>query len=214
MRSAGAESTMTDRKVIKTSKFLSYVLRHNPGSIGLELEDGGWADVAELIRCALQGGVGLTEEIIEDVLSADGKQRFSLNDDGSRIRANYGHSLPVELEMEPRVPPRTLYHGTATRFLNLIFHQGVTARRRQFVHLSADRDTAGEVGRRHGEPVVLVIDSGRMCDEGAEFFVAPGGIWLTKSVPVESIGFEGDSDAEAEREGTKSRSPREDRDGT
>jgi putative RNA 2'-phosphotransferase len=187
---------MADRKVIKASKFLSYVLRHDPGSIGLELEDGGWVDVAELIRCASEGGVSLTEEVIEDVLSAGGKQRFSLNEDGSRLRANYGHSVPVELEMEPCVPPRTLYHGTATRFLNLIFHQGVTPRRRQFVHLSADRETAAEVGRRHGEPVVLVVDSGRMSDEGAEFFVAPDDIWLTKSIPVEFIGFEGS------REGT------------
>ena len=205
---------MTDRKVIKASKFLSYVLRHDPGSIGLELEAGGWVEVAELIRCARQGSVRLTEEIIEVVLSSSEKQRLSLNEDGSRIRANYGHSVPVELEMESCVPPRTLYHGTATRFLNLILHQGVVPRRRQFVHLSADRETAVEVGRRHGEAIVLVIDAERMCNEGAEFFVAPGDIWLTKSVPVEFIGFEGDSDVGGEREGTNSDSPGEDRKGT
>ena len=183
--------TMRQGRITKASKFLSYVLRHDPARIGIELDDGGWVDVADLIRCARQSGVHLSEEILEDVLASGGKERFSLNEDGTRIRANYGHSVPIELDMKPERPPATLYHGTAKRFLNRIFHEGVTSRSRQYVHLSVDRETAVRVGGRHGDPVVLAIDAGRMCDEGAEFFVAPGDIWLTRSIPVEYIGFEG-----------------------
>ena len=178
-----------ESKLIKTSKFLSYVLRHDPSIIGLSLDREGWAKVRELIRCARRRGNELTDELISEVVRQGDKKRFSLSEDGTRIRANYGHSVYMELGMEPSVPPNRLHHGTALRFLPSIRQNGLQSQGREYVHLSGDRLTALKVGQRHGTPVVLEIDSGQMAGDGFEFFLTPGGIWLTRMVPVEYIRF-------------------------
>jgi len=190
-----------DRRTIRTSRFLSYVLRHNPDSIGLRLDESGWAELSDLIRCAGDGGVRLSPELIDVVLSSGDKQRFSLSEDGRCIRANYGHSLPIDIDLKPGEPPPVLFHGTAVRFLDSISKKGLVPRRRQYVHLCSDGSTAMRVGRRHGRAVVLAIDAGAMAAEGLEFLKVPDGVWLTKSVPLEFIRFPEDPESWEQRGG-------------
>ena len=173
-----------------TSKFLSYVLRHQPDAIGLKLDEEGWADLSELIRLANADGRNLSLELIEEVVATNDKKRFAFSDNGSRIRASQGHSVAIELGLKPVPPPNVLYHGTATRFLDSIKEKGLIAGSRQHVHLSADRNKATDVGRRHGEPVVLIVEAINMHGCGHEFFISENGVWLTLCVPVKFLRFE------------------------
>ena len=133
------------KRLVRTSKFLSLVLRHRPEVIGLELDAAGWAEVPELIRLAREHGRELSEALIREVVETIDKRRFSLSDDGSRIRARQGHSLTVDLGLEPVTPPEMLYHGTAKRFLDSIRRQGLRKGKRHHVHLSVDEATAYKV---------------------------------------------------------------------
>ena len=179
-----------ERHLVRTSKFLSLVLRHDPGRIGLTLDAAGWASVPELLRLAGEAGHPLTPELLEEVVARNDKQRFSLEPDGLRIRANQGHSIPVDLGLEPVIPPEILYHGTATRTLDPILEQGLTPGTRQHVHLSPDEPTAVKVGQRHGKPVVLRIRALSMHEAGHTFFLSVNGVWLTAEVPPEFIDSE------------------------
>jgi putative RNA 2'-phosphotransferase len=170
-------------RITKTSKFLSFVLRHRPERIGLALDDQGWAFIDDLIACAAANGRALDRALIEEVVATNDKQRFALSDDGLRIRASQGHSIDVELGLEPRLPPASLFHGTADRFLGSIRRHGLIRGRRHHVHLSADRDTALRVGSRHGQPVILIVDAAGMHAAGHAFFLSANGVWLTESVP-------------------------------
>lgn len=172
---------------VKISKYLSYVLRHRPEAIGLSLDNQGWADLAELIDLSNRAGTRLTEALVRDVVARNDKQRFAINADGDKIRANQGHSLNVDLGLIPQAPPQTLYHGTTTRFVDSIRRSGLMPRHRHYVHLSPDTDTAATVGARRGEPVVLKIKAGSMVDSGHRFYLSENGIWLTEHVPVEFI---------------------------
>jgi len=175
--------------LVRISKFLSLVLRHDPGRIGLQLDAAGWAEVDELIAAAARGGVEIDRETLARVVAGNDKQRFALTPDGIRIRANQGHSVRVDLGLEPRTPPEVLYHGTAARFVDSIRESGLHAARRTHVHLSADVETARKVGRRHGSPVVLAVAAGRMHRDGRVFYQSDNGVWLTDAVPAEYIGF-------------------------
>lgn len=175
--------------LVSISKFLSLVLRHRPETIGLVLDEEGWADVDALLRQADAAGVALDREVLHRVVAGSDKQRFALSKDGRRIRANYGHSIPVELGLEPVVPPAVLFHGTATRFLDAIRRQGLVSRGRNYVHLSPDEATAQNVGQRHGRPVVLRIQATRMHEQGFQFYRATDGTWLTERVPVRYLSF-------------------------
>jgi putative RNA 2'-phosphotransferase len=176
---------------IRASKFLSYVLRHRPEAIGLELDAQGWADVDELVAKAQADGVRLTRELVERTVETNGKQRFVLDADRRRIRANQGHSIPVDLGLEPVPPPDVLYHGTARRSLASIREQGLVPRNRQHVHLSGDPETARHVGQRHGEPVVLTVDAAAMARGGHAFYRSLNGVWLTDAVPPGYLGEPG-----------------------
>jgi putative RNA 2'-phosphotransferase len=171
------------KRHVQVSKFLSYVLRHKPDAIGLELDAGGWATVEDLIRCSAANGQTLTRALIEEVVATNDKQRFSLSPDGDRIRANQGHSVLVDLGLKPVEPPRLLYHGTATRFLASILENGLRPSGRQHVHLSPDEETALKVGKRHGKPVVLTIEAGSMHADGHPFYRSDNDVWLTEEVP-------------------------------
>lgn len=177
-------------KLESTSKFLSYVLRHQPDAIGLTLDGEGWAELSELIRLANADGRTLTLELIKEVVATNDKKRFAFSDDGSRIRASQGHSVAIELGLTPVAPPNVLYHGTATRFLDSIKQKGLIAGSRRHVHLSAELATAVDVGRRHGKPAVLTVRSAEMHGSGNEFFLSDNGVWLTASVPVEYLIFD------------------------
>jgi putative RNA 2'-phosphotransferase len=175
--------------LVKLSKFLSLILRHKPETIGLTLDENGWADVAQLIYLANQNQTPLTQNLLEEIVATNDKQRFSFNQDKSKIRANQGHSLVIDLALIAQEPPACLFHGTAIRFIESIQERGLVAGSRQHVHLSLDRTTAIKVGERHGKPVVLKIWANKMHLAGFEFFQSDNGVWLTKHVPTEYIVF-------------------------
>lgn len=178
-------------KNIETSKFLSYVLRHKPESIGLELDAEGWADINALVNCAQQAGQSLDEALVRTIVQGSDKQRFTISEDGKRIRAAQGHTTStVSISHTRKAPPATLYHGTATRFLDSILREGLKPGQRQHVHLSDNRQTALAVGKRYGTPVILCVAATRMHDEGVAFFQAENGVWLTDRVPPEFLSSE------------------------
>jgi len=170
------------------SKFLSYVLRHQPQSIGLQLDREGWASIDELIAGAARHGRKLDIALIKEVVAGNDKKRFALSLDGKSIRAVQGHSTAqVQRQLEAKLPPQWLYHGTATRFMASILAQGLLPGTRHYVHLSIDEKTALKVGSRHGKPVILKIAALAMHEKGLAFYQAENGVWLTKKVPVEFI---------------------------
>lgn len=175
--------------LVRLSKFLGLVLRHKPEMIGLPLDARSGADVAELLTKAKAHGVTFTRPQLEQIVATNDKQRFALSPDGQRIRANQGHSIKVDLGLEPQLPPPHLYHGTATRFLDSIRQQGLLARGRDHVHLSADVETAVRVGQRHGQPVVLTIQAGAMHNAGLLFYRSANGVWLVAQVPPHYLVF-------------------------
>jgi putative RNA 2'-phosphotransferase len=178
-----------DKSLVRFSKFLSLVLRHDPSRIGLRIEEAGWADVEELLAGANRAGVPLTRELLQQVVEQNDKRRFALSPDGRRIRASQGHSIPVDLQLEAVTPPDFLYHGTASHVLDSIREDGLIAGKRNHVHLSIDRETARAVGKRHGRPVVLSIRARVMERDGYSFYRSANGVWLTQNVPTSYIDF-------------------------
>ncbi len=170
------------------SRYLSRVLRHEPQSIGLSLDAQGWVPIDELIECAAAHGVVLTRDLVLNVVEGSDKQRFTC-DGAGRIRANHGHTVPVDLGIEPSEPPPILFHGTAMTSLASIMTAGLVPGLRQYVHLSADTVTAKSVARRHGRPVVLRVAAGRMWSAGFKFVRSASAVWLTSMVPTEFIQF-------------------------
>jgi putative RNA 2'-phosphotransferase len=184
-----SEMNVATNDIKKVSEFLSYVLRHRPDEIGLTLDANGWASVSDLIKRSKADSVALTEESIREIVRCSDKQPFALSDDGAMIRANQGHSVEVDLALNPQQPPEILFHGTATRFLDLIRHDGLKPMRRQHVHLSFDEGTATQVGQRHGMPVVLRIKAGEMWRAGTTFYLSANGVWLTERVVASFLEF-------------------------
>ena len=175
----------SERSLVSTSKFLSLVLRHRPEAIGVELDPEGWLEINALIRQAGKQGRELSPELIEEVVASNDKQRFAISEDGTRIRANQGHSIRnVELDLTAVEPPSILFHGTVEKFLGSIRDQGLKKRNRNHVHLSADRETAVTVGSRRGKPVILKVRALEMHQDGHEFFLSANGVWLTETVPA------------------------------
>ncbi len=168
------------------SKFLSLVLRHNPQEIGLALDAGGWAEIEQIIARA---NFPVTSDQIDKVVRDSDKQRFSLSPDGKRIRANQGHSFPVDLGLTLQNPPETLWHGTAEATLPAILAEGLRPMGRQHVHLSPDPDTARKVGARHGRPVVLTVAAGQLARTGHLFYCSVNSVWLTDTIPPEAISL-------------------------
>lgn len=171
----------------KLSVFISLILRHKPDTIGIQLDEHGWANVEELLCGINNSGRKIDMEILEEIVRTDNKQRYSFNEDKTLIRANQGHSIPVDVELEAHQPPQFLYHGTASRFVDLIMQDGLKPMSRLYVHLSSDMETARKVGERHGNPVILKIHSGEMHDNGTEFYLSKNGVWLTKNVSKKYI---------------------------
>ncbi|ROM43651.1 RNA 2'-phosphotransferase [Pseudomonas poae] len=179
---------MDTKQLNETSKFLSYVLRHEPQAIGLQLDSEGWADIESLIAGAAKDGRTLDISLIQTVVRSSDKKRFSISNDGLRIRAVQGHSTAsVSLQHVEKEPPEFLYHGTATRFLESIQQQGLIAGSRHHVHLSHDITTAIAVGQRYGKPAVLKIEALRMHQQGFKFFQADNGVWLSNHIPPSFI---------------------------
>lgn len=177
------------RQMTRLSKFLSLVLRHKPSLLGLKLDKNGWVLIDDLIPKAKAAKINLTRELLMEVVNKNDKERFAVNEDVTRIRANQGHSIDVDLGLQPVNPPRILYHGTAARFVDSIRKSGLNSGNRRYVHLSPDWQTAIKVGQRHGKPVVLQIDAEAMNRSGLHFFISKNGVWLTQSVPSKFILF-------------------------
>lgn len=166
-----------------TSKFISLILRHKPETIGIALDEHGWANVEELIA-GIQKTRMFNMEMLEEIVRADGKMRYSFNEDKTLIRANQGHSIPVDVELPVAVLPEFLYHGTGQKYVESIEKIGLIPKSRLYVHLSGDIDTAVKVGGRHGKPVVYKVESGRMQEDGFVFYRSVNGVWLVKEVPA------------------------------
>jgi len=166
-------------KYDKLSKFISLVLRHKPEAAKITLDEHGWANVEELLAGVHDTGRKIDRNMLEEIVKTDHKQRYSFNQDKTLIRANQGHSIPVDVELEEQEPPEFLYHGTAGRFLNSILAEGLKPMGRLYVHLSKDIETAVKVGKRHGNPVVLKIKAGEMWRDGMKFYLSRNSVWLT-----------------------------------
>jgi len=166
-----------DKDITRTGRFLSLILRHDPARIGLTLDSAGWANVDELLK-----KMNIDSGVLNTIVETNNKKRYSFNENKTKIRANQGHSIKVDLELESVQPPNILYHGTATRFLHLIYKDGIQKMKRHHVHLSDNRDTAIDVGKRHGKVIVLEVDAELMYKDGIEFYKSENGVWLTNEV--------------------------------
>jgi putative RNA 2'-phosphotransferase len=181
---------MNANELIKTSKFLSLILRHNPEKIGIKLDENGWTDVKELIIKLGTKGHKINLDNLKWVVENNNKKRFAFNEDYSKIRANQGHSVEIDLKYEPKQPPDYLYHGTATKNLSSILTNGLQKQNRHHVHLSVEKETAINVGSRHGNPVVLIIKSKEMHEKGIKFYLSDNGVWLVDEILPEFIEVE------------------------
>lgn len=168
------------------SKYISLILRHRPEVIGIRLDGHGWAKVDELLA-GIQKTHPIDMATLEEIVRTDSKQRYSFNEDKTLIRANQGHSIPVDVELPVAEPPDFLWHGTGEKYVASIDGEGLLPRSRLYVHLSLDRDTAENVGKRHGKPVIYKVLSGEMKKDGYSFFRSVNGVWLTKNVPVKYL---------------------------
>ena len=168
------------------SKYIALILRHKPETIGIALDEHGWASVDALIA-GISKEHNFNMEMLEEIVRTDNKQRYSFNEDKTLIRANQGHSILVDVELEQATPPDILYHGSAVKFEEAIDREGLIPKSRLYVHLSKDFDTAVTVGSRHGKPVIYKVKAGEMTKDGYEFFLSANKVWLTKSVPVKYL---------------------------
>ena len=178
---------MTETENKKISKFLSFVLRHKPETINLVLDENGWANVEELITKSTNDSHGFTFEELDEIVLTNDKKRFIFNEDKTKIRANQGHSIEIDLALKPQQPPEFLYHGTAQNNVESILENGIEKRNRQHVHLSQDKETATKVGMRHGKPLILTIKTGKMFEDGILFYLSENNVWLTDFVDTKYI---------------------------
>ena len=180
----------SDKQMKNTSKFISLILRHNPETIGITLDPHGWADVEEMILQVNQAGrYALDKVLLEEIVRTDNKQRYSFNEDHSRIRANQGHSIQVDVDLEEKIPPDILYHGTGEKSVASILQQGLLPQSRLYVHLSSTPEVARQVGGRHGKPVIFQVDARKMSVDGIRFYLSKNGVWLVKEVPPQYLSF-------------------------
>lgn len=170
----------------RTSKYLSLILRHKPEAAGIRLDEHGWANVEELIE-GIRKTRPFSREMLEEIVRTDEKGRYSFNEDRTLIRANQGHSVPVDVELSEVIPPEYLYHGTGEKSVASIDAQGLLPRTRLYVHLSGDAETARKVGSRHGKPVIYTVLCGEMARAGIRFYRSVNGVWLVKAVPPQYL---------------------------
>lgn len=169
------------------SKYMSLILRHKPEVIGICIDEHGWANVEKLIQGIAKNNHGFNMEALEEIVKTDNKQRYSFNDDKTLIRANQGHSIQVDVELEEKEPPNVLYHGTGEKYVASIDQDGLIPKSRLYVHLSKDVKTARAVGRRHGKEIIYSVNSAQMYKDGYKFYLSKNGIWLTKKAPMKYL---------------------------
>lgn len=179
-----------DENLIPKSRFLSRVLRHRPDSIGIELDAQGWVGVQELLQKAAGNGMEISLDELERIVAENDKSRFAFSPDGTKLRAVQGHSVNIDLGLTPKTPPPVLYHGTVGKFLAAIRKEGLRPGTRQHVHLSETKELALSVGARRGKPVILVVETYPLLKEGAKFWQAENGVWLSEAIPARFIRFQ------------------------
>lgn len=172
---------------INISKFLSLVLRHQPETIGIQLDQNGWTDINELIEKANNYGIKFDRETLNHIVATNSKKRFAFNDTLDKIRASQGHSVEIELGYTNQKPPEILFHGTAEKFVQSILDRGLEKRNRQHVHLSSDLETAIKVGQRHGKPFIFNVLAEQMYNDNFQFYISDNGVWLTDNVPTKYL---------------------------
>lgn len=175
---------MDPARLVKISKYLSKHLRHQPERLGLDVQPGGWVDVEALLAACERNRFPITRAELNEVVTRNDKRRFSFDDAGTRLRANQGHSVDVDLQLEPSIPPAILYHGTGQQNVAAIRKQGLLRMARHHVHLSLDVATARKVGARHGSPMIFAVDTVAMCRDGFTFYCSSNGVWLVDHVPA------------------------------
>ncbi|WP_341527761.1 RNA 2'-phosphotransferase [Nostoc sp. UHCC 0302] len=178
---------MSDSRLVKISRYLSKYLRHTPDAIGIKLAPGGWFAVDELLTACTKNKFPITRQELQVVVELNNKKRFSFDSTGTLIRANQGHSVEVDLQLEPVVPPDVLYHGTGHKSVESIMQAGLCKMSRHHVHLSKDIATAETVGARHGKPKVFIVDAAAMSQAGYSFYCSDNGVWLVDSVPPQYL---------------------------
>jgi len=175
--------------MVQISKLIAMVLRHRPDYLDIQLDEHGWADVSTLIE-RINAIQTFDMAMLEEIVRTDNKQRYAFNQDKTKIRANQGHSIPVDLQLAPKQPPSILWHGTGLKNVAGIWKKGLLPNGRQYVHLSDDPETAAKVGSRHGKPVIFVVDADAMAKDGLRFFQSENGVWLTDDVPSKYLRCE------------------------
>lgn len=178
---------MEASRLTKVSKYLSKHLRHQPDRLGLTLEPGGWVTVDDLLAACTAHQFPVSREELEAVVTHNDKQRFSFDESKTRIRANQGHSVAIDLQLQPQIPPDVLYHGTGEKSVPAILTSGLLKMSRHHVHLSTEVETARKVGMRHGRPVVLAIAAASMHQAGFTFYCSDNGVWLVEEVPPQYL---------------------------
>lgn len=178
---------ISEKQIIHISKFLSLVLRHQPETIGIQLDQNGWTDVNDLIEKANNYGIKFDRETLNHIVATNAKKRFAFNDTLDKIRASQGHSVDIELGYSNQKPPTILFHGTADKFVQSILDTGLEKRNRQHVHLSSDLETALKVGQRHGKPFIFKVLAEQMYNDNFQFYISENGVWLTDNVPTKYL---------------------------
>jgi len=178
---------ISEKQTTQISKFLSLVLRHQPETIDIQLDQNGWTDVNELIEKANKYGIKFDRETLNHIVAANTKKRFAFNETLDKIRASQGHSIEIELGYTNEKPPEILYHGTGEKSVQSIIETGLEKRSRQHVHLSSDIETALKVGQRHGKPFIFKVLAEQMYNDNFQFFISDNGVWLTDNVPTKYL---------------------------
>jgi len=177
----------SEKQLTYISKFLSLVLRHQPETIGIQLDENGWTDIKELIEKANNNGIKFDREMLNHIVATNPKKRFAFNETLDKIRASQGHSIEIELGYTNQKPPEILYHGTGEKSVQSIINIGLEKRNRLHVHLSNDIETAIKVGQRHGKPFVFKVLAEQMYNDNFQFFISDNGVWLTDNVPTKYL---------------------------
>lgn len=183
--------SLTQKQLTSLSKFLSLILRHKPETVNLSLDSEGYVDINQLISNINNNSeYHITRSTLDNIVTTDSKQRYSYNKTKTKIRANQGHSIPVDLNLTPQIPPEILYHGTSKRFLDSILSDGIKPMSRQYVHLSSDSTTAAIVGKRHGDsPIIFMIETKPLIDSGYQFYLSENKVWLTDYIPSKYLSL-------------------------
>ena len=174
---------MDEKSLVKISKYLSKHLRHQPERLDLSLESGGWVNIEDLLAACRRNNFSISPDELTEVVERNDKRRFSFDETGTKIRANQGHSVEIDLQLKPSAPPDVLFHGTNEKSVSVILKHGLLKMARHHVHLSTDEKTARSVGARRGKPVIFAVDAAAMRGEDYEFFVSANGVWLVETVP-------------------------------